>query len=184
MNVERQPGAIIRQFRKQRNITLREVAEATGLSESFLSQFERGQSAASIRSLRSITDALGVTFSEVFHADEEAGSRVIRADMRVTIPFGDGAVKQVLTPRLLDSIEVLRVEFGPDGSTGDELLVHGPSDEVLVVEAGTVLVELGEEKHYLSEGDSITFRSEVPHRVSHASGETARAYWIVSPAGH
>lgn len=184
VGVEREPGAIIRQFRNQRGITLRMVSEKAGLSESFLSQFERGQTAASIRSLRLIADALGVSLSDIFHYGEDGSGRIIRSDMRVTIPFGNGAVKHVLTPRLLESLEVLQIEFGHGGSTGEDFLVHGPSDEVLIVQKGTVLVELGDEQLYLSEGDSITFRSEIPHRVSNASEDTAGVCWIVSPGGH
>ncbi|MER7797578.1 XRE family transcriptional regulator [Microbacterium sp. NPDC096154] len=184
MTNDREPGPVIRRFRTQRGITLRAVAEATGLSESFLSQFERGMSAASVRSLRLITDALGVGFTELFHGGEDGSGRVIRADARATVPFGDDATKQIVTPRLLESIEVLQVEFAPGGSTGEEPFAHGPSDEVLIVQQGAMLVELGDERHLLEAGDSITFRSEVPHRVAHAAGDVARAYWIVTPAGH
>src|SRR2546429_9651468 len=71
-------GERLRALRRSRRATLRTVAERSGLSESFLSQVERGRSSASIESLRRVAEALGVSKAELFEPNGVAGPRVLR----------------------------------------------------------------------------------------------------------
>jgi DNA-binding response OmpR family regulator len=59
-------GAQIRQFRKERDLTLKQLARNTGLSVSLLSQIERAESSASVGSLYKISAALGVKLTQLF----------------------------------------------------------------------------------------------------------------------
>jgi len=59
-------GAQIRQFRKDRDLTLKQLARTTGLSVSLLSQIERAESSASVGSLYKISAALGVKLTQLF----------------------------------------------------------------------------------------------------------------------
>src|SRR5246500_2370634 len=54
-------GAFIRERRKQANLSLRQLAELTSLSNPYLSQVERGLHQPSIRALRAISDALNLS---------------------------------------------------------------------------------------------------------------------------
>jgi transcriptional regulator with XRE-family HTH domain len=54
-------GAFIRQQRKQANLSLRQLAEMTKLSNPYLSQVERGLHQPSVRVLRAISDALNLS---------------------------------------------------------------------------------------------------------------------------
>ncbi len=53
-------GAFIRAQRVAARRSLRDLAEATGVSHAYLSQLERGRHEPSLRVLRAIADALGV----------------------------------------------------------------------------------------------------------------------------
>jgi DNA-binding NtrC family response regulator len=59
-------GSKIRQLRKERNLTLKQLANKTALSVSLISQIELGKSAASVSTLRKLAAALGVTLSHLF----------------------------------------------------------------------------------------------------------------------
>ncbi len=59
-------GAKIRQLRKERALTLKQLANKTALSVSLISQIELGKSAASVSTLRKLATALGVTMSYLF----------------------------------------------------------------------------------------------------------------------
>lgn len=59
-------GAQIRNFRKERDLTLKQLARRTGLSVSLLSQIERAESSASVSSLYKIAAALGVKLTQLF----------------------------------------------------------------------------------------------------------------------
>ena len=54
-------GAFIREQRKRANLSLRQLAELTSLSNPYLSQLERGLHQPSIRVLKLISDALNVS---------------------------------------------------------------------------------------------------------------------------
>ncbi|WP_261133983.1 helix-turn-helix domain-containing protein [Bacillus sp. Marseille-Q3570] len=69
-------GKQIKSLRKTRELTLKELAERTGVSISFLSQVERGKSSVTLESLKKISDALEVNPSIFFsenRAREESG---------------------------------------------------------------------------------------------------------------
>jgi DNA-binding NtrC family response regulator len=59
-------GSRLRAVRQQRKLTLRQVAQSTGLSVSLLSQVERAESAASVISLRKIATALNTSLHTLF----------------------------------------------------------------------------------------------------------------------
>jgi DNA-binding transcriptional MerR regulator len=67
-------GERLRQLRLRLGKTLEEVAEATGLTASFISKLERGISGASITSFNTIAKAYGVSAHDIFGAELEPGS--------------------------------------------------------------------------------------------------------------
>jgi transcriptional regulator with XRE-family HTH domain len=177
-------GERLRGLRRSRRATLRTVAERSGLSESFLSQVERGRSSASIESLRRVADALGVSMADLFEPDGLPGPRVLRRDERPALSFGVLGKKLLLTPRPLHHLEVFAGELEVGGSTGTEPYAHGDSEELFVVLSGTVQLELGGELFDLEPGDSIDYRSSTPHRISNTGQDLAEVMWIISPPSY
>src|SRR6266699_3786822 len=123
-------GERLRTIRIVRRRTLREVAERAGLSESFLSQVERGRASASIASLRRIAEGLGVSMADLFQPSGPTQPRVLRRDERPALAFGILGRKMLLTPSPLHHLEVFVGELDPDGSTGAEQYAHGDSEEL------------------------------------------------------
>jgi len=177
-------GERLRELRRRRRATLRTVAERSGLSESFLSQVERGRSNASIASLRRIAEALGVSVADLFEPAGPPGPRVLRRDDRPSLTFGVLGRKLLLTPKPLQNLEVFVGELDPGGSTGAEPYTHGDSEELCVVLFGSVELELDGETHVLGEGDSIGYRSSTPHRITNVGGGLAEVMWIISPPSY
>ena len=71
-------SAFIRQQRKRANLSLRQLAELTSLSNPYLSQVERGLHQPSVRVLKAISDALNLSaetlLAEAGLIDAMAGS--------------------------------------------------------------------------------------------------------------
>jgi mannose-6-phosphate isomerase-like protein (cupin superfamily) len=84
----------------------------------------------------------------------------------------------------LQHLEVFVGELDPGGSTGPEPYAHGDSEELFVVIAGTVQLELGGDLHDLEAGDSIDYRSSTPHRITNVGEERAEVMWIISPPSY
>ena len=178
-------GERLRAIRKLRRITLRTVAERAELSESFLSQVERGRANASIASLKRIAAALGVNVADLFEPNGgPSRARVLRRDVRPALTFGTLGRKYMLTPRPLEHLQVIVGELDAGGSTGDEPYTHGDSEELLVVLEGIVHLQLGTDVFELSTGDSIDYRSSTSHRLTNAGNTTAEVMWIISPPSY
>lgn len=178
-------GARIKTVRSRRRMTLRVLSDRCGLSESFLSQLERGLTQASISSVRRIAEALDIQVSDLFDTVVTAEPHVLRHAEQPRIAFGDGATKVLLTAqRALRNIEVLQAQIEVGGSTGMNAYAHGDSEELIVVLAGDVKVEIGDEVFQLGQGDSVSYLSSETHRLINAGGRTAEVIWIISPPSY
>jgi transcriptional regulator with XRE-family HTH domain len=176
-------GERLRAIRQLRRRTLKEIASAAGISESFLSQLERGRTNATIATLQRLSTALGIEVSDLF-ATDAARPRVLRREAREFVAWGDAGRKALLTPKPFHSLEVVVARFEPGGSTGDEPYTHGESEELLIVVEGDVHVQLGTEVHELAAGDSVHYQSSTPHRVSNPGDETAEVMFVISPPSY
>ncbi|MEU8246804.1 XRE family transcriptional regulator [Nonomuraea sp. NPDC048916] len=178
-------GVRIQAYRKMRRMTVRGLAADAQASPSFISQLERGQTSASIGMLRRISVALGITVADLFNDDDEVGHRVLRRSERPELPMRPGTRKYLISQRPLQNLEMYAGEFDPGASTGDEPFTHGDSQEILLVVRGEVTLRLGlddaETGHRLGPGDSVEYRTSVPHRVINDGPETAEVIWVVSP---
>ena len=178
-------GERLRAIRRLRRATLKTVADRADLSESFLSQVERGRANASVGSLKKIAAALGVNVADLFEPNgSTTRPRVLRREARPNLAFGSLGRKFMLTPRPLEHLQVMVGELDAGGSTGDEAYTHGDSEELLVVLEGVVSLQLGSEMFELSAGDSIDYRSSTPHRLVNVGGDTAEVMWIISPPSY
>ena len=177
-------GERLRDIRRLRRATLKTIADRAGVSESFLSQVERGRASASIASLQRIAAALGVSLADLFEPGGAVAPRVLRQAERPSLAFGILGRKYLLTQRPLQHLEVFVGELDVGGSTGTEPYAHGDSEELFVVLSGHVLLELGGDVHELDSGDSIDYGSSTPHRVTNAGEERAEVMWIISPPSY
>ena len=180
--LETELGERLRSIRHRRRATLRAVAERADISESFLSQIERGRAGASIATLQRVAAALGVGVADLFEPDGQGvRPRVLPRDRRPALAFGVLSRKFLLTPRPLENLEVFIAELDVGGATAEEAYTHGDSEELVVCLEGTIELHLGEEEHELGQGDSIFYRSSVPHRVVNSGDDVAEVMWVISP---
>jgi transcriptional regulator with XRE-family HTH domain len=177
-------GERLRAIRLLRRLTLREVAEAAGVSESFVSQLERGRSSASVATLQRLAAAVGIEISDLFAGEQQSGPRVLRRQERQLLEWGHLGRKALLTPKPFHSLEVVTAAFDPGGSPGDEPYTHGDSEELLLVLAGRVQLQLGRELLDLTTGDCVNYRSSTPHRVSNPGDEPAEVLYVISPPSY
>jgi transcriptional regulator with XRE-family HTH domain len=181
-SLETRLGERLRTIRRRRRETLRAVAERAEISDSFLSQVERGVASPSVASLQRIAGALGAAVSDLFEPDDaRARPRVLRKESRPVLPLGTRGRKFLLTPRPLDNLEVFIGELQPGAATAESPYVHGDSEELVVVLSGTIQLQLGAELHELHPGDSVDYPSSLPHRVVNTGVDVAEVMWVISP---
>ncbi|BCB88751.1 cupin domain-containing protein [Phytohabitans suffuscus] len=171
-------GARIRALRLRQGLTLREIAQRTGVSVSMLSMLERGVASASVGTLVSVASALGVHMYDLFdHPEPERESPVTRRAEQSVVHTSEGATRRIAHHDPRSGIEMAVNEYAPGSASGPRATHHRGREFGLVV-SGTLRVELGDEEHDLGAGDVIAYPSTRPHRISNAGDAPAVAVWI------
>jgi transcriptional regulator with XRE-family HTH domain len=177
-----QLGQRVKERRLELGLSLRELAERTGLTASFLSQVERDLASPSIDSLRKISEALEVPMFR-FLVEKDARSPVVRRNQRVMLSFaGDGVDYQLLTPDLNRnrSMEVFLEEWEP-GKERTTMPLRQYTEEFIYVLQGQLEIHLGDEVYSLDAGDSIYFEGPLLHRLAAVGHETLRILSVITP---
>jgi transcriptional regulator with XRE-family HTH domain len=177
---EESMGGRIRKRRLQLGMTLADLAGASGLTKSFVSQIERGRNSPSIATLRAIAGALDVPVFYFFQA-EQTTDPVVRLTERRVVTFQHTGVKyEFLTPDLQRNIEMLTLRLEPGQHTGERPLAHD-GEECAVVIQGTMDVEVAGTTYRLQPGDSIYIGALQPHRTSNPGKSPAALISAISP---
>jgi transcriptional regulator with XRE-family HTH domain len=178
---ELQLGTRIRSLRQARRLTLRDVAERAGVTESFLSQVERDVTSPSIATVHRIAGALGLSIAQLFAEDAETG-RVVRREARRRIAYpGLGAVDEFLTSNMAGRLQVILSTIDPGGGTGAEPYTHDSDEEAVVVLSGVLDLWVADEHYVLREGDAITFPSRLPHWNANHGDAPATVLFCLTP---
>ena len=181
MVTELQLGTRIRSLRRARRLTLRDVAEHAGVTESFLSQVERDVTSPSIATVQRIARALDLSIAQLFAEDTDSG-RIVRREARRRIAYpGLRAVDEFLTSNLAGRLQVIMSTIEPGGGTGAEPYTHDSDEEVVVVLTGVLDLWVGDEHHVLREGDAITFPSRLPHWNANHGQEPVTVIFCLTP---
>jgi transcriptional regulator with XRE-family HTH domain len=192
-------GPRLRAIRLRRGLSLRELARRLDLSPSSISQIETGKMQPSVRTLYAFVSEFGVTVDEVLfdEAAPVAGDASGSESDSSTVEAGPGLAVQpavgrpaitlnsgVTWERLMfwadEDVEFIEATYAPGGaSSPDDALVRHSGHEFGHVLSGTLRVVVGFDEFTLGPGDSITFPSSTPHRLSNEGSEAVRAIWVV-----
>ena len=180
-------GREIRNLRKVRGMTLAQLAGASGLSVSFISQIERGLSTPSVKALHDIAQVLGVNISWFFEGPQlapiEERDCIVRADRRRRLTFSSGIADYLLSPSLSGQLELLKSTFEPGASSGDEPYTH-KGEEAGIVVSGSLELWIGKQRHLLRPGDSFGFYSSTPHRYRNPGDIETVVIWAITPPSY
>jgi transcriptional regulator with XRE-family HTH domain len=173
-------GARIRTRRIQLGMTLQDLAEASGLTKSFVSQIERGRNSPSISTLRAMAQALGVRMFYFFQL-EQINEPVVRfAERRILTLQGTGVTYELLTPNVQSALEMVEMRLAVGHHTGDRPISH-EGEECLVVVEGMIEIEVAGATYNLRTGDSIYIEPRQPHRARNTGERAAVIISAVTP---
>lgn len=179
---ERAPiGPRLRAARKSRRMTIEALADATGLTKSFLSKLERDATSASVASLLRVCDALGLRPGTLF---DTPATSLVRGDDAPAVNYGgDGVRDALLTPSSEAKVMAVRSDIDPGGNSGGEPYSMDADIEVAHVLSGEVELTISGEVHVLAAGDTLTYDPREPHAWRNPSATVpARVLWVLAPA--
>jgi DNA-binding transcriptional MerR regulator len=174
-------GTRLRTLRKERGLTLEDVAASSGLSTSFLSALERGKSNTTVATLRRLLGLYGTTLDALMRASGRPRvGRVTQAGKRERISerFSGVIVEQLTNGPTEMEAQLFSVEPG-GGSQG--AYAHEGEEFIYVLE-GHLHLRLGAREHYqLVPGDCAYYPSTLEHEWWNSSDSVARLLWVNTP---
>jgi len=178
-------GLRVKVLREAEGLSLRDLAERSGVSAPMLSQVERGETSPTLTVAARIAAGLRLRLSQLLRLDEQGAVTVVRAgERRRGGDEGRGHRYEVLTsPQPGQRAELSRHRLGSGGSTGgpDDPPIHEPgSRETALVEEGTVVLVCDGARHELHEGDTVTFDADLPHHFENPTTVEAAFLAVVS----
>ena len=173
-------GQRLRALRHQHNLTLRQVADATGLSTALLSQIENGRTDPSVTTLRKLAQVFEADMATLFRDPDAPAVHVSRPGERFRMAAPAGLITyERVTPGRGD-FEVLRAELAPGDVSSEHAWGHDSTECVYVLD-GEIDVTVGAETHRIAAGEAVTFDSRQPHRYANVSDAPAAFLLTVSP---
>jgi transcriptional regulator with XRE-family HTH domain len=159
----------LKRLRALKGITLEDLAQRTGLTKSFLSKVERGRSMPSIATALKIADAFQVSASELFGTAESAQDfAVVRKSERKPFSgkrFKAGHRYEAIAPGHFHGLYEAFIDHPPFDEPSNYQRAQHRGHEMLFVIKGKIDVAFPTRSVKLSEGDSIVFSGQIPHRV-------------------
>ena len=170
----------IRNLRKEKNLTLKDLSMKTGLSVSFLSQVENGYSSLAITSLKKISEALNVTINYFFKTPEIHNFLVKSEEEKVFKIEGSNSefirISGDFPGRKIESMLVILPPKEMHGSNS----IH-PGEEFVYVLDGALIVNLAGTDYLVKAGDSIQYPSTTDHSWLNPLNQNTKLLSVVTP---
>ena len=178
-------GARVKNLREAMDLSLRDLAERSGVSAPMLSQVERGDTSPTLAVAQKVAAGLDLTLSQLLRLDEDRHVVVVRGGQGRTRRRRGHKIEELTPPLPGQRADVSLHTLAPGATTGapDDPPVHEPgSRETTVVIEGATELFIDGQRHELKEGDSVTFDADLPHHFEN-NGETDARLIAVVAAG-
>jgi transcriptional regulator with XRE-family HTH domain len=178
-------GPRVKALREAMSLSLRDLAERSGVSAPMLSQVERGETSPTLQIAGRIAAGLELRLSQLLRLDEGGAVTVVRrADRRQGPGRAKGHRYEILTPPLPGQrAELSRHTLAAGavtGGPGDPPMHEPGSRETALVESGTVALVCDGSRLDLAAGDCVTFDADLPHHFENPGPAEAVLLAIVS----
>ncbi len=177
-------GPRVRALREAMDLSLRDLADRSGVSAPMLSQVERGETSPTLQVAARIAAGLELRLSQLLRLDEDGAVMVVRRGERRSGPERGGHSYEILTPPLPGQrAELSRHTLAPGAVTGKpgDPPIHEPgSRESALVESGTLALLIDGARHELHQGDCVTFDADLPHHFENPGAKQAVLLAVVS----
>ncbi len=184
MRIKKIVGKKLKAIRLKSDMTIQELAEKSKVSSNMISRIERGLTIPSVEILMKLAGVFDksinyfveevVTTHEIVHTLPGGRDTTVYEDERNmhTESYTSGLRDPQFTSFLCTIPE--------GGHSGVEHMYH-PGDELIVLLEGELRVVIADETYLLKPGDSLSFKSHLPHRWENIGDGEAKVIWTLSP---
>lgn len=182
LSTEVNVGRRLRKLRAECGLSIRSLAEKSGLNVNTLSLIENGKTSPSVSTLQQVAAALKAPITAFFETETPPQMIVCqKADDRKAATFTHGTLADLGTGFARPGLEPFIVTLEPYTDSGDTPIVHTGLEFVFCLE-GRIGYEVDGQAFTLEPGDSLLFEAHLPHRWRNDGESRSRSLLLLCPA--
>jgi transcriptional regulator with XRE-family HTH domain len=179
-SLSNQLGLAVQRMRKSYGLSLADLSNQSGVAKSIISQIEHNETNPTLTTIWRLAHALDASIESMLRGAEEGP--FIEHLKRGTTPIfvsDDGLCRLAVTGWLktVDWLQWYDFQADPGGVLESTAHARG-SVECLSVLEGELEVEVGGSKEIVSEGETLRYRCDMPHRISNRGAKLAHATMV------
>lgn len=173
-------GRRLSELRTERNLSMRALARASGLSANGLSMIERGRTSPSVSTLHRLAEAMQVPVTAFFRIDPDQKKVVLcKANQRTHLPFSRGLWEGLGGENFIGRVEPFMLTLEAGGSSGPHGMSHSGYEFVLCLRGQLEYLVEGQD-FVLDAGDSLLFAAQMRHRWRNPGSLVSNALIILT----
>ena len=173
-------GERLRELREARNISMRALASRSGLSANALSMIERNKASPSVSTLYKLAEALGVSITSFFGANQERKQVVfLKSNARARVSFTRGIFEGLGGEQFVGRVEPFMLTLENSANSGPRSMTHTGHEFVFCLR-GELEYQVERQIYHLEAGDSLLFAAHLKHKWRNPGRNVATAIIIIS----
>lgn len=174
-------GGNLRRLREQRDLTIRVLADKSGLAANTLSLIENGKSSPSVNTLQQLASALKVPLTAFFEIDAPQNRiAYYKAGGRPHASFEHGVIEDLGSGTAIETVEPFVVTLKPHASSGVQDILHTGFEFVYCL-TGQIGYTIQGRTYLLEPGDSLLFEAHLPHRWQNLNQAESKMILVLHP---
>ncbi|MDI2590793.1 cupin domain-containing protein [Pseudomonas sp. N3-W] len=177
-------GSRLKLVRESYKLSQRELARRSGVTNATISLIEQNRVSPSVSSLKKLLEGIPMSLADFFTFDQPPREHqyVFRANEQPDL--GRDGLRLLLIGASVPSrqMRLLREQYAPGASSGEEPIVHAEGEECGLVTRGTVELTVDGQVSVLNAGDGYYFPTTLPHRFRNIGADEAEIISANTPA--
>ena len=174
-------GGSLRRLREERELTIRVLAEKSGLAINTLSLIENGKSSPSVSTLQQLAVALEVPITAFFESESPQKTiSYIKNDQRPRATFDHGILEDLGAGSIIEAVKPFVVTLEPNAGSGSHDIVHTGYEFVYCLD-GRLAYTIERQTYLLMPGDSLLFEAYLPHHWQNLGPGTSQSILVLLP---
>jgi transcriptional regulator with XRE-family HTH domain len=175
-------GRNLHDQRTRQRLSIRALAELSGLNVNTLSLIENGKSSPSVSTLQHLADALAIPIAAFFETNDiQKNISYQKSGQRAFAAFAYGTLTDLGSGLTLHGGQPLLVMLKPQANSGSDPIVHTGHEFVFCLE-GHLSYTIDGQGYILDPGDSLLFEAYLPHHWQNIGNTTSKSLLIMCPA--
>ncbi len=156
-------GQRLRAIRKSNKLSIRSLAEISGLSANTLSLIENGKTSPSVNTLSHLAQSMNIPITAFFEGEQHV-KRIAyqKAGERKQILFAQGQLESLSTGMTGVGSEPFIITLGPNAHSGEAPVIYAGRELIYCLE-GQITYTIEDQSYLLAPGDSLIFDAYIPH---------------------